>query len=135
MSVGYGGYCVKYGENAEYVLYEYYAFDLNVPGFHNDKRQMDGLIKIDKTTFIEPEIHTRIKRRPGHRKRTIVKRVERPVPYDEYLKSGRIELINSSYCSVISPDGYGRVGLILIYQIYSEYQMNGEIPHRVSIMC
>ena len=70
MSVGYGGYCVKYGENAEYVLYEYYAFDLNVLGFHNDKRQMDGLIKIDKTTFIEPEIHTRIKRRPGHRKRT-----------------------------------------------------------------
>ena len=135
MSMGYGGGCVKYGENADFVLYEYYAVDLNDEKYYNKDRVMDGLIKIDKTSFVEPEIHQRIKRRPSGRKILVTKRIERAVPYDEYLKTGRIELVNSSFCSMLSENGYGRIGLRLIWEIYRYYQINGEVPHKLSFMC
>ena len=61
MSIGYGGGCRKYGESAEFVIYEYYAYDWNTEGCDNPNRIYDGIIKIEKSAFIEPEIHQKIK--------------------------------------------------------------------------
>lgn len=48
MSMGYGGGCVKYGENADYVLYEYDAVDWNDEKYYNKDHVMDGLIIFHK---------------------------------------------------------------------------------------
>ena len=132
MSLGFGGKCVKYGENENCVLYEYYAYDRNVEKCSNPDRVYDGLIKIEKSAFIEPEIHQKIKRRPSGRKILATKRIERDVPISEYFTNGKVELVNSSFCGRIR-DGHGYVGLRLINEIFSEYQKNGEIPHSVSM--
>ena len=52
MSIGYGGGCRKYGESAEFVIYEYYAYDWNTEGCDNPKRIYDGIIKIEKSARI-----------------------------------------------------------------------------------
>ena len=132
MSIGYGGGCRKYGESAVFVIYEYYAYDWNTEGCDNPNRIYDGIIKIEKSAFIEPEIHQKIKRRPSGRKMLVTKRIERDVPISEYFENGKVELVNSSFCGRIC-NGHGYVGLRLIYKIFSEYQKNGEIPHIVSI--
>ena len=132
MSIGYGGGCRKYGESAVFVIYEYYAYDWNIEGCDNPNRIYDGIIKIEKTAFIESEIHQKIKRRPSGRKMLVTKRIERDVPISEYFENGKVELVNSSFCGRIC-NGHGYVGLRLIYKIFSEYQKNGEIPHIVSI--
>lgn len=132
MSMGYGGGCRKFGESFEFVMYEYYAYDLNTEGCRNPNRVYDGIIKIEKAAFIEPEIHQKIKRRPSGRKALVTKRIKRDVPISEYFEYGKVELVNSSFCGRIC-NGHGFVGLMLIYKILSEYQKNGEIPHIVSI--
>ena len=132
MSIGYGGGCRKYGESAVFVIYEYYSYDWNTEGCDNPNRIYDGIIKIEKTAFIEPEIHQKIKRRPSGRKMLVTKRIERDVPISEYFENGKVELVNSSFCGRIC-NGHGYVGLRLIHKIFSEYQKNGEIPHIVSI--
>ena len=132
MSIGYGGGCRKYGESAVFVIYEYYAYDWNTEGCDNPNRIYDGIIKIEKSAFIEPEIHQKIKRRPSGRKMLVTKRIERDVPISEYFENGKVELVNSSFCGRIC-NGHGYVGLRLIYKIFSEYQKSGEIPHIVSI--
>ena len=132
MSMGYGGSCRKYGESADFVVYEYYAYDLNVEKCNNPNRIYDGIIKIEKSAFVEPEIHKRIKRRPSGRKILVTKRIVRDIPISKYLADGKVELVNSSFCSHIHK-GYGYVGLRLVDRIFSEYQLNGEIPHTVSI--
>ena len=132
MSMGYGGGCRKYGESPEFVMYEYYAYDWNIEECRNPNRIYDGIIKIEKSAFIEPEIHQKIKRRPSGRKLLVTKRIERDVPLGEYLESGKVELVNSSFCGRIY-NGHGYVGIRLIYEIFSEYQRSGEIPHVVSI--
>ena len=96
MSIGYGGGCRKYGESAVFVIYEYYAYDWNTEGCDNPKRIYDGIIKIEKSAFIEPEIHQKIKRRPSGRKMLVTKRIERDVPISEYFENGKVELVNSS---------------------------------------
>jgi len=132
MSMGYGGGCRKYGESLEFVIYEYYAYDWNIVECRNPNRLYDGIIKIDKSAFIEPEIHQKLKRRPSGRKMLVTKRIERDIPISEYFENGKVELENSSFCGRIC-NGHGYVGLRLIYKIFSEYQKNGEIPHIISI--
>lgn len=132
MSMGYDGGCRKYGESADFVVYEYYAYYLNVEKYKNPNRIYDGIIKIEKSAFVEPEIHQKIKRRPSGRKMLVTKMIERDVPISEYFENGKVELVNSSFCGRIC-NGHDFVGLMLIYKIFSEYQKNGEIPHIVSI--
>lgn len=127
MSMGYGGGCRKYGESTGFVMYEYYAYDWNAEGCGNPNRIYDGIIKIEKSAFVEPEIHQKIKRRPSGRKMLVTKRIKRDVLISEYFENGKVELVNSSFC------GRGYVGLCLIDKIFSEYQKNGKIPHIVSI--
>lgn len=132
MSVGYGGSCKLYSQNEDVIIYEYYAYDLNKEECYNPNRECDGLIKIDKAAFIEPEIHQKVKRRGSGRKVLVTKRIERDVPISEYLANGKVELINSSYCGRIY-NGVGYVGLRLIIKIFKEYQKDGNIPLTVSI--
>ena len=56
MSIGYGGGCRKYGESAEFVIYEYYAYDWNTEGCDNPKRIYDGIIKIEKSALSRKSI-------------------------------------------------------------------------------
>lgn len=62
MSMGYGGYAHLISEDSASVLYEYGAFNWNIPRCKNSDNVCDGSITIDKDCFIEPEIHQKNKK-------------------------------------------------------------------------
>ena len=45
MSLGYGGSCRKFSEDDDFVLYEYFSYNLS---FEDRKKIFDGLILIKK---------------------------------------------------------------------------------------
>lgn len=115
-------------EDASSVLYEYFAYNLNKPGYKNAECRYDGVITIRKACLVEPEIHERIRRMPGGRKRLTVKRIPKAVSLSELLLTGGIEIENSGrmWHAV-----YGGVDLTAVYLcrcIFEEYQKTGNIP-------
>ena len=128
MSMGYGGGCIKYGEDANTVIYEYYAYSLNDEE-RDPGRIYDGLIRIGKSSFYESRPRTQLKRNP--RGRHFERRTSKSeIPYREYLKSGKVELIRRSLRSRVL-FRYGDVGLQLIREIFDAYRETGRIPHSV----
>ncbi len=98
MSRGIGGNCRIVEEDEHTVIYEYGGYNLNKPEYRNADYNFDGLITIDKTALVEPEIHTKIKRMQGGKKKSVTKRVPREVPYMDLIESGKIEIQNCSNC-------------------------------------
>lgn len=133
MSMGCGGACRKYSENESCVAYEYYAYNLNEERFINKARVYDGVILINKSTFVEPDIHQKIKKKPNGKKMLVTKRIKNEVPYDELLASGLIEIQNSSFCSKFSENGYGITALALVRRIFILYQETGEIANEIHL--
>lgn len=70
MSMGIGAYADKILEDEKTVIYQYGSYNLNDPNFRNEQRKCDGGITVSKSCFARPEIHEKIKRTPGGRKRT-----------------------------------------------------------------
>ncbi len=94
MSMGIGGFAVKVLEDAETVIYEYDGYNLNEPQFRNEERVRDGSITIPKSCFAEPDIHEKIKKTPGGRKKLVVKRIPAGVDFRKMIKDGLIEVEN-----------------------------------------
>ena len=85
MSRGIGGSCRIVEEDEHTVIYEYGGYNLNKPEYRNPDRICDGLITIEKSALVEPEIHIKIKRMQGGNKKVVTKRVPREVPYIELI--------------------------------------------------
>jgi len=129
MSLGYGGVCHIIAEDASSVLYTYYCFNWNIDEYRNPDRVSDGYITIRKDCLVEPEIHEKIKRFPNGKKKKIVKRIVRDVNIGRRIKEGSIEIENSSFAwQLIS--GYDRIALLLIDEIFTEYQKTGRLPEK-----
>ena len=69
MSRGIGGSCRIVEEDEHTVIYEYGGYNLNKSEYRNPDRICDGLITVDKNVLVEPEIHTKIKRTQGGKKK------------------------------------------------------------------
>ncbi len=95
------------------------------------KKTEDGEIYIERNSFIEPEIHEKLKRMPSGRKKLIVKRVPNDVPYEDYIKSGIIKYKNASN-TWRTYLGVDVIALSIIRKIYYDYQETGEIPKVIS---
>jgi len=55
MSVGLCGFCRKFIEDSEFVIYEYYSRDMNNKNFLDDDKNFDGFITIRKNFLLSPE--------------------------------------------------------------------------------
>ena len=132
MSIGVGGYGKIVLQDEETVIYEYGSYNLNDPQFRNIERVCDGLIVIDKSGLVEPEIRKKIKRFPNGKKRIIIKRILKDVPYQELYDLGKIQIQNCSNCWKTIGNGYDYIACNLVYQIFQEYQEKGCLSENIS---
>lgn len=132
MSRGIGGNCRIVEEDEHTVIYEYGGYNLNKPEYENPDYIFDGIITIEKSALIEPEIHTKIKRMQGGKKELVTKRIPREVPYMELIESGKIEIQNCSNCWRTFSLGKDMIAYYLLFRIFDKYQEDGVLPSTVS---
>ena len=133
MSMGFGGSARIVLQDENTVVYEYSPYNLNEPAYRNRDRIYDGFILINKDALVEPEIHKKLKRMPGSRKKLIVKCIRRDVDYDTLFEAGKIAVENSRYCRHFAGNGIGMIAMKIIFHIFDHYQDEGSIPENVSI--
>ena len=128
MSKGHCGYAHLVASDETLLLYSYCAYDLNRADWQEMKKKEDGEIAIDRDSLIEPEVHEKVKRLPSGKRTTVVKRIEREVPYEDLLKAKKIRIQNASGAWDFSETGIDEVALKIVHIIFSEYQKTGNIP-------
>jgi len=128
MSIGIGGTARMVAQDAETVIYEYSPYNLNEPQHRNRERIYDGLITINKSCLVEPEIHEKIKRWPSGRKQLVVKRIPRDVDFGTRIQTGQITVENSQFCWQICSNGIGHIAMRILYIIFNKYQKDGKLP-------
>ena len=92
MSLGYEGVCKLVEQDEEIAIYAYSGADFN-DNYELRKQHVldyDGEILIYKRCLEEPEIHTRIKRRPSGRKFEEVKRITHFPSVAKHIGNGDI---------------------------------------------
>lgn len=135
MSIGHGGSARIVLQDETAVIYEYAPYNLNHPEYRNNDCVYDGLIIISKKSLVEPEIHEKLKRMPGGRKKLITKRIRRDVDYSKLRKEGSLIIENSKYCWEFVGE-YRNIGMIamkITFEIFDQYQKDGKLPVKVSI--
>ena len=134
MSMGYGGSARLILHDKKTIIYEYAPFNLNCPDYKNSDRIYDGLITIDTSSFIEPEIHTKLKHFPNGKKKIITKRILNEVNYAQLISDKKIVVENSRFCWRILDKSVGFIAYRIIRKIFTTYQEEEIIPETISIM-
>ena len=134
MSRGIGAFVKKVLEDDTSVLYEYGAYNWNESKYQNLERIRDGSIWIPKSCFSESEIHKKLKRIPSGRKRMVIKRIPVRVDYEKMLRDGTIQVENCSCCWQTRGEGLkvDDMACHILFQVFQQYQKEGEIPEWVS---
>lgn len=112
------------------VLYEYCCYNLNLPSWESYRETYDGELCIDRSAFVEPEIHVKQRKTASRKRETVVKRIPRDVDYDELFKEGGIRIKNASG-TWRTINGRDEMALHLLYKLFREYQDTGEIPQKI----
>lgn len=139
MSIGYCGRMELLVEDEEAVIYRYCGENWNDKGeTRGSIENMDGEIIIYKKCLVEPEIHSKIKRTPSHRKVLVTKRIIQPFDLDEALRNGDIEILKP--CTSEHSHGV-RFGIdhmyfamMLLRTLFTEYQEQGKLPEKCSFI-
>lgn len=134
MSLGYGADCRKVAEDKKTLIYEYSVYNLNEMGYENSMVLYDGMIFIDKSAFIEPEVHTKRKRQPSGKKIMVSKTViNYDIPCEALLKDKSIIIENCSNAWSFTEDGIDHMAIRLVYKLFIDYQKQGVFPESVGI--
>lgn len=135
MSMGYGGSARIVLQDESTVVYEYLAYNLNDHKYKNIDRVYDGLITINKSAMVEPEIHVKNKKMSNGRKKILVKRIRHDVDYTSLFNTGKIRVENSSYCwyYVDQMNNIGMIATKIIFRIFQKYQDEGGLPEIVTV--
>lgn len=134
MSMGYGAFVRLVAYDDRTVLYKYGSYNLNKQGYENYDRICDGLITISKDCFIEPEIHSKIKKMPSGRKKLITKRIPVNVDYAKMIDEGEISVENCSNCWKFRDNkNIDAMVFLILFKLFNQYQLNGEIPENISL--
>ena len=134
MSLGYEGTCKLVMQDEETAVYAYSGANIN-DNYELRKAHVldhDGRILIYKRCLEEPEIHTKIKRRPSGRKYGEVKRITHFPSIAEHIKSGDVVIEKECF------NGFRRyadmdvdyIAYRLIVKIFMYYQENGILPDK-----
>ena len=119
MSMGYGGKAIIYEKDDICTIYKYGVFNWNTGKDIRDIN-MDESISIDNTCFFEPETLIHNKKASNEKEKTVV----RDVPYEQFIRNGKIVVENSQNTWKYS-NGIDIVALSLIRKILISYQENG----------
>lgn len=133
MSLGYQGVCKMIMQDEEMCVYAYSGLNVN-DNFKFGKahsRDYDGEIVIYKRCLEEPEIHTKIKRRPSGRKYEEVKRITHFPLIASHIEHGDIviekECINAFRRYTLDVD---YIAYRLLIKIFLYYQQKGFLPEQ-----
>lgn len=129
--MGYGGYANLIQADDTLVMYSYCCYNVNNDGYKRFMQTADGELYIDRDAFPEPEIHTKFKRTGKGKKRPVVKRVKKEVPFDDLLQAGKIKVKNASGTWAVSDFGTDVMALRLLCRLFDQYQETGELPESV----
>ena len=132
MSIGFGGYADLVQADDKLVTYVYCCYNVNNVDYKQYMKMEDGEIYIERVAFVEPEIHERIKKLPSGRKKNIVKRIPRSVPIDELLSAGKIRVKNASGTWRTTVSGTDIMALKILFKLFNEYQVSGQLPEHIS---
>lgn len=134
MSIGIGAHATLILQDKEMVLYEYGGYNLNNKAFWNRTHGYDGYITIQRSCFVEPEIHEKRKKMPSGKKKVITKRISVNVDYRKMIIDGFIEVENCSNCWKTTEDEkhIDVMALRILHQIFQEYQKESRIPECIS---
>lgn len=134
MSIGIGAYARLLLQDEERVLYEYGGYNLNNKAFWNRTHSYDGCITIQRSCFVEPEIHRKRKKMPSGKKKVVTKRIPVNVDYRKMIKDGFIEVENCSNCWETTEDEkqIDVMALCILDRIVQEYQKESRIPESIS---
>lgn len=127
MSLGYGGSCRKISTDADFALYEYSSYNLNVDAC---EKIFDGLILIKKSALVESERREKFRRMPSGRRRKFTKIILRKVDISELIDSGDVEIENCSHAWHFLLNGIDRTACCLCRKIFDDYQREGTLPDK-----
>lgn len=136
MSMGYGGLCKKFVEDEEFVIYEYFSYNLNIR-YSNlkkpDEKIFDGFITIRKNSLVEPDFRDKTRKMPNGRRKTVKKKIFKEVEIFDLLNVGAVHIENCSNAWGILPIGFDFIACRLCREIFFRYQQNGSLPEKISI--
>ena len=131
MSIGYCGYADLVDCDESLVLYSYCCYNLNNSDSVRFKATKDGELYIARESFIEPEIHEKLKKMTSGKKQRVVKRVIRDFSIDNLLEIDKIRVINASGTWQTTATGNDIIAIKLLFRLFNEYQRTGRIPEHV----
>lgn len=134
MSLGYGGFCRKEMEDETHVIYAYSSFNWNDEQHKNDERICDGIITITKSALVEPDIHSKIKRKPNGKKVVVTKCVPNDIDIPTLVANNDIIIENCSNTWQKSSDGIDTIAVHLLRKLFSHYQIEGKLPETESYL-
>ena len=114
-------------------MFQYSSFDYNDENSEIAQNTFDGIIIIYKDYFPKPAISRKKIKKPNEKKVWVEKRKYPELNYEDFIKSGKISVENSSYASHFSENRIDRIALDLIYKMNLKYQKSGQIPDELSV--
>lgn len=134
MSRGIGAHANLVLQDENIVVYEYGGYNLNDERFRNEGHTCYGTITIQKDCFLESEIHEKLKKTPGGKKKLITKRIPVDVNYPKHIEEGLITVENcSNFWETTDDEKHIDVmALHILFKLFFEYQEQGEIPEYIS---
>ncbi|MBR4027664.1 MAG: hypothetical protein IKJ01_08990 [Lachnospiraceae bacterium] len=131
MSLGIGGIGRKVIEDEIYVVYEYAVYNWNHENWKEMMENFDGVITIEKSCFVKPAIHTKLKRQPNGKKKLVTKKIYTDVPFEKLFQQGKIVIENCSHAWRFTQEGYDSIAMKLIYKLFREYRQQETLPQTI----
>lgn len=129
MSMGYGASAILIAADDCCYMYAYGSINLNQ---YEEEPIRDGIIIIDKSCFIEPEIRRKTKHCPHGKKELIENKIMKPISFDEYWDSRKVLIENCSRPLRLY-DGVDVMARELVMKMFKEYMQTGKIEKMVGI--
>lgn len=133
MSMGLGGKLILISKDSDYLMFQYSSFDYNDENSEIAQNTFYGIIIVHKDYFPKPTISRKKIKKTNGKKVWVEKRKYPDINYEDFIKSGKISVENSSYANHLSVNGIDRIALDLIFKLENEYQKSGEIPNELSV--
>lgn len=135
MSKGYGGYAHLVEADDNLVIYTYCCYNVNLPDYKHFRELEDGELYIDRDAFVEPEIHEKTVRTASGRKKQVIKRIKRDVPFGELFENKKIIVKNASGAWKTVESGEDVMALKILFKVFNDYQEQGTIPEIIVWYC
>lgn len=122
MSRGYGANARLIVEDDKSAIYEYAAYNWNIPESYNRDYEHDGIISFPKSLLLEPEFHSK-RKKP---KKIIIASYDAVI---EGIQNNQISIKSSKYEWELQ-SGIGLMAYRTLWSIFEEYQKEGKLPEQ-----